>query len=113
MAWAACLALSACGPGPLKPSLNESDPAGKIPAMVQLGQGEAASPEQLRELIEALDSEDPAVRLYAIETLHRVTRRDFGYRYYAPPDERRERAARWRLWLEGGVEQVQTPEARP
>ena len=87
--------LSGCGPGPLRPDLSDSDPAAKIPAMVRLGGAEGSQRAQpteraeLEELVRSLLDEDPAVRLYASETLQRISGRDFEYRYYAPEPERR------------------------
>lgn len=53
-------------------------------------------------LIDQLDSDDPAVRLYAIEALQRLTGQDLGYRYYDDELERRPAIQRWRQWLGDG-----------
>ena len=47
------------------------------------------------ELVEALDSDDPAVRLTAFLALRRLTDRSFGYCPSAPADERAEAVRRW------------------
>lgn len=49
----------------------------------------------IRDLIEQLDSDDPAVRLLAISTLERLTGETYGYRQYDPTWQRREAIARW------------------
>jgi len=69
----------------------------KIPAMkTAVRQDAAGSKEQL---VKDLDNEDPAVRLYAIGALQRLTGRSFGYRYYVDGPEREEAIGRWKQWL--------------
>jgi hypothetical protein len=52
-----------------------------------------------RQLVKDLDSDDPAVRFYAIHGLHKLTGQDFGYRYYHDEHQRRESLGRWQDWL--------------
>jgi HEAT repeat protein len=52
-------------------------------------------------LVDELDSEDPAVRFYAIEALQRITGDRLGYDYSEDRPEKRKAAVdRWRKWLE-------------
>jgi hypothetical protein len=79
------------------PSLKSPDPSLKIPAIKQAAQShdEQAVPV----LIKALDSDDPAIRFYAIEGLQRLTGQTLDYRYYDDERQRRPALARWQQWL--------------
>ena len=52
------------------------------------------------QLVSDLDSDDPAVRFYAIEGLERLTGQTFGYVYYDDRDARRPAVMKWRKWLD-------------
>jgi hypothetical protein len=52
------------------------------------------------DLVELLDSDDPAVRLMAITALQRLTGRTYGYRHYDPVQERNAAIERWVQALE-------------
>ena len=52
------------------------------------------------QLVSDLDSDDPAVRFYAIEGLERLTGQTFGYVYYEERDARRPAVMKWRKWLD-------------
>src|SRR3954463_10094355 len=69
----------------------------KIPAIKEAAEkhDESAIPELVRDL----DSDDPAVRFYAIEGLKRLTGQDFGYLYYMEAADRKESVMKWRQWL--------------
>lgn len=51
------------------------------------------------QLVGQLDSDDPAVRFYAIEALKKLTGQSFGYHYYADANERRPAVQQWRRWM--------------
>lgn len=51
-------------------------------------------------LVADLDSDDPAVRFYAIEALQQLTGEDLGYRYYDDLVERQPAIERWKAWLQ-------------
>ncbi|MFO0081216.1 MAG: hypothetical protein ACK55O_01220 [Phycisphaerales bacterium] len=51
------------------------------------------------DLITALDSADPAVRMLSITTLHELTGTTNGYRHFDPPERRQAAITRWRAWL--------------
>jgi hypothetical protein len=99
-----CLALllfmAGCIPAPRpKPTLTDPDPSLKIPAIklsVQNKDNSAAA-----QLVKDLNSDDPAVRFYAIEGLRKLTGEDFGYRYYDDTDAREPAVERWKAWLVG------------
>jgi hypothetical protein len=52
------------------------------------------------ELVKSLDSDDPAVRFYAVQGLRRLTGEDFGYQFYQDKEQRRPAVQRWRRWLD-------------
>jgi len=60
------------------------------------------------ELVRDLESDDAALRLYAIKALRQMAGQDFGYVYYADVEKRRPAVTRWRQWL-----QQQGPATRP
>ena len=93
---------NACSsPRPEKDVANP-DPSGKIPAYKQAvrtkDRGAAA------QMVKDLHSTDPAVRMFAILGLRRLTGETFGYRYFDGEDDRRAAAARWEQWLAAGAE---------
>lgn len=50
-------------------------------------------------LIDDLESDDSAVRFYAIYTLEAATGQRQGYDYFADVSQRQQAIARWRAWL--------------
>ena len=80
-----------------KPKLDSPEAAEKIPAIRQAVQRHdlTAAPQ----LVADLDSEDPAVRLYANQALVRLTGKNFGFRYYDSEEKRKEAVAKWQQWL--------------
>lgn len=95
------LILVACAPEPGR-GFDDALPSARIDAIVEAARaGDRAA---VRSLIEQLDSDDAAVRLVAIEALHRATGETHGYRQYDPPAERRAAVARWERWLETSQE---------
>ena len=51
------------------------------------------------ELVKDLDSDDPAVRFYAIEGLQKLTGESFSYRYYDDETRRVPALKKWQQWL--------------
>jgi HEAT repeat protein len=94
-----------------RPSLTSDNPEARIPAI-----REAAAERDLSaapRLVDALESDDPAVRFYAIEALERMTGQTMGYQFYAGEADRQDAVKRWRHWLEGQtVEPVRAVESR-
>ena len=70
----------------------------KIPAIKEAAQRHDTS--AVATLIKDLESDDPAVRMYAIMALHEITGQDFGYVYYQDLELRKPAVAKWRQWLE-------------
>lgn len=69
----------------------------KIPGIKRAGETHDRS--ALPALVEALDDEDPAVRLFAIAALEKFTGDRFGYEYYFDEEQRKPSLGRWREWL--------------
>jgi len=93
--------------GPIE--VTNPDPSGKIPAMKKAVREHDMK--VVRQLIRDLDSDDPAVRLFAIHTLHQLTGQRYGYDYFADDAQRHPAIVRWRDWLaqQGGT----APSSRP
>jgi hypothetical protein len=56
---------------------------------------------QVREIVKELESDDPAVRFFAISGLEKLTGQTFGYQYFADEDKRALAVGKWKAWLEG------------
>src|SRR4051794_41081521 len=77
--------------------VTNPDASGKIPGIkLAVEQKDTAAAKQL---VKDLDSDDPAVRFYAIEGLERLTGETFDYRYYADEEQRKPAISRWNQWL--------------
>ncbi|MGB7160317.1 MAG: hypothetical protein WBD40_19775 [Tepidisphaeraceae bacterium] len=90
------LAIGCSAPRP-KRVVTNPDPSGKIPAIK-----EAVREHDLdasRQLVKDLDSDDPAVRFFAIGGLKRLTGETFEYRYYEDEIQRQPAIERWKRWL--------------
>ncbi len=71
----------------------------KIPAIKEAARARdmTAAPQ----LVEDLDSDDAAVRLYALEGVRKIAGgQEFGYAYYADVERRRQAVKKWREWLQ-------------
>ena len=96
--WTWCIVVASTAAGACAAPATEADydaavPAAKIHAIgATARQGDAT---ELVRLVEQLDSDDPAVRLYAILTLERLTGQTLGYRYEAPEADREAAVERW------------------
>lgn len=91
-----CLGVAACA---TREPLNVTNPDAsvKIPAMKKAVREHDIT--ALRQLVKDLSSDDPAVRFYAIEALHRLTGNQYGYAYYDDEEQRQDAVARWQHWL--------------
>jgi hypothetical protein len=73
------------------------DPLVRIPGMKRAVQTKDLA--AVSRLVDDLESRDPAVRLFAIEGLERLTGQRLSYLYYAPEEERAQAVHQWRDWL--------------
>lgn len=78
-------------------SINSDDPDLKIQAMKQ--DVTHCNRADIPKLVSSLQSDDPAIRFYAVQALRRITNDDFGYRFYEDDDQRAPATARWQAWL--------------
>lgn len=109
---AACLCLAAlCGVGIScigrdTPSIDSQDPDRLIPA-IKTGV-RTNNPHIIPYLVNDLDSDDSAVRFYAIDGLQRLTGQDLGYVFFDNADDRKASVERWKQWLIEHPENSQT-----
>ena len=92
---AVAASLGGCSSGP-RPDLASPVPSARIEAIGEASRGQ--DPDELRGLISQLDSDDPAVRVFAIAALEKVTGERRGYAPSDPERTRREAADRWQAW---------------
>lgn len=90
------LAIGCGGPPPAR-EVSNPDLSGKIPAIKD--SVERHDMESVHQLVRDLDSDDPAVRFYAIQGLQRLTGETFGYQYFADEQARKPALDRWKAWL--------------
>jgi len=79
---------------------DSPNPASRLYAITRAGREKDRS--AIPHLIEALDSDDQAVRMYAINALERITGTRRGYRFYDPPARRHRAIQRWVRAYEAG-----------
>ncbi len=97
-------AIPACAPRAEEGGFDSPNPAAKLYAIHDAGQARDA--DAVPHLIEQLNSDDPAVRMYAINALERITGRRMDYSPYAPPHQRRQAIQRWvQAWESGRLQQ--------
>jgi hypothetical protein len=85
---------------PREPYLvTHPDPSVKIPAMKLAV--EARDMDAVEQLVADLESDDPAVRFYAIDALNRLTGQTFGYQYFVAEERRVEAVDKWKAWFKG------------
>ncbi len=77
-------------------SVSNPDPSGKIPAIKLAAERHDRS--AVPQLIRDLDSDDPAIRFYAVQGLRRITGETFEYRAYDDADQRQPAIRRWKQW---------------
>lgn len=91
------LCVGACGGPRGALSVKSNDPTLKIPAIKKDVRNRSTT--DVGQMVKDLDSDDAAVRFYAIEGLRRLTGDSFGYHYYDDGDERLSALRRWKEWL--------------
>ena len=94
LALAACLA--ACSSPAQQTGFDADDPSARTRALRQAVASNDRS--KIPDIIEMLDSPDPAHRLLAIGALERMTDQTFDYDYAAPEYERDQAIRRWIEW---------------
>lgn len=112
----ALTSLSACTAS-RREDLSSRYPVDRARAVVKLA--EAGDVSAVHRLVELLDDDDAAVRMYAILALQRLTGQSYGYAYYGSQQQRSEAIQRWRAALRDGRvrvrggEQMAAPRTAP
>lgn len=103
------LGLSACAPPIPDGGFQSPEPASKIYAAIELvqtyGGAETGLPpkKDLQALVEMLESDDPASRFVAVESLRRLTGESMAYDPSGPLGERAAAIDRWVTWVTGNT----------
>jgi hypothetical protein len=103
----ACCSLACRGKLP-PPNPAAENIEARIPGIKRAGETHDRS--ALPQLVDSLNDEDPAVRLFAIAALEKFTGDRFGYEYYLDEDQRKPAIARWREWLKQQEQSPQQPQ---
>jgi len=90
-------ALGGCSQPGWRELLQSWDPLERIHGAVQAA--EAQDREAVPLLIDRLEDDDAAVRMYAVMALRRIEGTDLGYKYWADEVDRARAAQRWREYL--------------
>jgi hypothetical protein len=102
-------ALSGCSAPRPAIEVTNPDPSGKIPAMKKAVREHDLT--AVRQLVKDLDSDDPAVRMFAIHALHELSGQRYDYDYFADEVQRQPALKRWQEWL--AHQEGKSPSARP
>ena len=86
------------GPQRLTEEQKMNSSAGVERTQAVMAAGERNDRAKIPVLINRLEDDDPAVRLAAINTLRKMTGKDFGYVAYDDDVKRRGAVAKWREW---------------
>ena len=98
--FAVCCLQASCGPAAIEGGFDSANPAAKLYAIEYAArEGDRSA---IPQIVEQLDSDDPAVRSLAISALRQLTGETFGYRDYDPPELRRQAIDRWTNALQSG-----------
>ena len=91
------LAAAGCGRGRVNPVISSNDASEKIPGIVQAVKHKDLP--KARHMVKGLSSDDPAVRMFSIGGLRRLTGETFGYNYYDDEEAREPSVKQWQEWL--------------
>ena len=106
-------AIVGCGSTHWRDRLQSEDPLERIAGAKQAA--EAKDPEAVPLLIDRLEDDDEAVRMYTIMALRRLEGTDLGYKYWSDEVDRARAAQRWREYLRAKRQQTnhQAPAEQP
>ena len=100
----ALIALPGCTPPVSEGGFDAADPGSKLYAIRRADSPDDA--DKIPDLIAQLNSDDPAVRMYAIVALERVTGTRLDYDPYAPAHKRDAAVRQWADAYENGTIQA-------
>jgi hypothetical protein len=75
--------------------------------------GESRDPAQIPWLVEQLDHDDPAMRMLTAQALKRITGQTLGYQPYAPRHDRRPALERWQAYALSAPPRTDTLQPTP
>jgi len=78
-------------------SIGAVDPSSSIPAIQQAAKKKDRT--AIPALVKQLESDDPAVRFYAINALRDLTGQTQGFNYFDDAEARKPAVLRWKAWL--------------
>lgn len=93
------LVLAGCSDPGSVVSFDSNDPAARFRATQRAAREK--DQDSIKPLIQRLESDDPAERVFAIHTLEQLTGQTLGYDHAAPRQERAEAIRRWADWYAG------------
>jgi len=100
----AALGTLGCRGDARRAQLRSTNPLDRAAAIVRVA--ESGDLRAVHKLVDLLEDEDSAVRMYAILALRRLCGQDFGYRYFDNVGTRSSAVRRWRDGLRAGSIQV-------
>ena len=95
------LLLCSCGPSMTEGGFDAASPAARSHAIEQAAR--AGDLDAVPKIVEQLDADDPAIRMLAIDALHRLTGETYGFHHYDPPYERHAAIRRWVTAVQSGA----------
>lgn len=99
------LAQTSCGPPAIDGGFDSANPAAKMYAIENAARDGDHS--AINDIIEQLNSDDPAVRFLAIGALQRLTGQTYGYHCYDPPEQRQVAIEEWVKASKSGLLEIQ------
>jgi len=97
LALSLCMLVGGCVPREA-PHIGAIDPSNSIPAIQEAAR--TNDYKAIPAIVRQLDSDDPAVRFYAIEALRKLTGQTLGYQFYDDAALRKAEVARWKRWTD-------------
>ncbi len=95
------LLLCSCGPAMTEGGFDAASPAARSHAIEQAAR--AGDLDAVPKIVEQLDADDPAIRMLAIDALHRLTGETYGFHHYDPPYLRHAAIQRWVTAVQSGA----------
>ena len=95
------LLLCSCGPAMTEGGFDAASPAARSHALEQAAR--TGDLDAVPKIVEQLDADDPAIRMLAIDVLHRLTGETYGFHHYDPPHERHAAIQRWVTAVQSGA----------
>lgn len=92
-------------------SINSADPMAAIPAIQEAARKKDRS--SVEALVGRLDSDDAAIRFYAIAALQDITGQTMDYHYYDDAEERKLAIQRWQKWIHHEAPSSRPAESQP